>query len=113
MKLDHSKAYTIGELYRPAMEITDQAEATAYFAELVAYHHARWKNEADYDPRKVEGVQKRNLGYFAGYYSHEVRERVERLFNCAHPVFGSIAKEGAPTTKQAFKLGKKLAKQKR
>lgn len=45
------------------------------------------------------------VGYYAGYYDSETRERVERLFMCAHPVFGSIADNGAPTPDEAYDAG--------
>ena len=48
---------------------------------------------------------KSNLGYYAGYNSNEVRERVEELFECEHPVFGKIKELGPPTTKEAFDCG--------
>lgn len=92
---------TIGEKYGPAMEITSEADANAYFEELVHHsmeHHEKTRPEA-------EALERANLGYFAGYYSDETRARVERLFKCQHPVFGSIAKNGAPTAEQAFVAG--------
>ena len=93
---------TIGELYDPAMKMTDQAEADAYFARLVERHMM-------VDPKltreQVESIQRKNLGYYAGYYDAETRERVERLFVCAHPVFGPITTRGQPTAEEAFGLG--------
>lgn len=98
---------TIGELYDPAMEITDQAAADLYFQRLVSQCMERFgKSRAE----AIE-IQKANLGYYAGYYDNETRERVERLFNCAHPVFGSIAKSGPPTPEQAFNAGVKAGRE--
>ncbi len=95
---------TIGELYGPAMEIQTQKEADAYFEKLVSQHLAGAPGHArDY----AESVQRSNLGYYAGYYSDETRQRVERLFHCAHPIFGSIAKKGPPTPEEALALGVK------
>lgn len=91
---------TIGQKYEPAMEITDQAEADAYFEQLVA-HTMRFGKSRE----EAEVIERVNLGYFAGYYSHEVRARVERLFKCEHPIFGAIAKRGAPTATEAFEAG--------
>jgi hypothetical protein len=95
---------TIGELYMPAMAITDQDEADAYFEELVRYGmaHGQTREEA-------EQTQRHNLGYFAGYYDDETRARVERLYLCAHPVFGTIAKNGAPSPGDALAAGAALA----
>ena len=96
---------TYGETLGPAMAITDQAEADDYFRQLVE-HHLR---EAPGTPRaEAERVQRINLGYFAGYHGPDVRERVERLFRCSHPVFGSIAENGSPTAEQSLAAGRAL-----
>lgn len=92
---------TIGELYGPAMEITDQAQADLYFELLVArqmllYHRCR---------EEAEQIERSNLGYYAGYCGSETRLRVERLFRCEHPVFGSLEKNGPPTPDQAMMAG--------
>lgn len=95
---------TIQECYGPAMMIEDQAEADAYFEQCVAHcmNFGKTREEA-------EKIERSNLAYYAGYYDTETRERVERLFRCAHPVFGSIAEQGAPTVMQAFAAGVKAA----
>ena len=91
---------TYGEAYRPAMGITEQAEADAYFEVLVAdcmeHGHTR---------ERAEEIERSNLAYFAGYYDNETRERVERLFKCKHPVFGSIAENGEPSDEEVLMLG--------
>ena len=89
---------TIGDKYRPAMEITEQAAADAYFEECVE-HVMRI---CSLTREEAEKCERSNLGYFAGYYDHEMRARVERLFKCAHPVFGAIADKGAPTAEEAL-----------
>jgi len=99
---------TIGEKYGPAMEITDQAAADAYFEECVQYHLRKEVKPRD----EVEAIERANLGYYAGYYDTETRRRVERLFKCVHPIFGSIAENGPPTPEEAFKAGLKAGKQK-
>lgn len=91
---------TMGNKYGPAMTMADQAEADAYFEHLVQ-HGMEWGN----DRAEAERIERANLGYYAGYYSHETRARVERLFRCSHPVFGAIAKNGPPTPDQALKAG--------
>jgi hypothetical protein len=84
-----------GDKYGPAMEITDQAEADAYFEKCVQ-HMMTYSDE--YKTREAaEAVERTNLGYYAGYYGSDTRERVEKLFRCSHPVFGSIKENGAPT----------------
>lgn len=92
---------TIGDLYRPAMEITDQTEADAYFETLVAYamkHHGT-------DRATAEKNERSNLGYFSGYYDNKTAERVFRLFRCAHPIFGT----SRPSVAEAIEAGKKEA----
>jgi len=97
------KEITYGEKYGPAMEITDQELADSYFNECVehsmTFGHSR---------EQAEEIERKNLGYFAGYYDHETRLRVEELFSCKHPIFGS-AEAGKPTPEEAFEMGKTLA----
>jgi hypothetical protein len=91
---------SIGDKYAPAMEITDQAEADMYFEKCVA-HSMRFNMTRE----KAEELERINLGYYAGYYNSETRARVEKLFNCAHPVFGAIAEKGQPTPEAAYAKG--------
>lgn len=92
---------SLGDKYGPAMTIEDQAGATAYFERCVE-HHVR----AFGVPRaEAEAVERANLGYWAGYYDNATRERVERLFDCAHPYFGRIAEKGPPTPAEALAAG--------
>ena len=83
---------TIGEKYGPAMEITDPAKAAAYFAKCVQ-HSMKTFGKARTEAEKQE---RENLAYYAGYYGAETRERVERLFKCEHPIFGSSVTPCAP-----------------
>ena len=94
---------TIGEAYGPAMEITTEEEAAKYF-ELLVERCMRFGKSRE----QAEEIQKANLGYYAGYYSNEIRARVEQLFNCAHPIFGPIA-QGKPTPEEAFRMGQECA----
>ena len=105
------KNITIGEKYSPAMEITEQEAADAYFEELVNHNLACRRRECKTPNRAAaESVERQNLGYFAGYYDSATRERVERLFKCSHPIFGSIATSGQPTAKEALAAGMVAAK---
>jgi hypothetical protein len=76
----------IGEKYGPAMEITEQADADAYFARCVE-HSMR---ALGLTPEQAESLERQNLGYYSGYYGHETMQRVARLFRAEHPV-GVIA----------------------
>lgn len=91
----------IGDLYGPAMEMREAAEAEAYLEKLVARQVKWFKRKRD----EAERIERMNLGYYAGYYDAETRERIERLFKCAHPYFGAIAVNGQPTPETAFNIG--------
>lgn len=96
---------TIGAKYRPAMEITDPAEADKYFERCVQH---TLRCEPALSRATAERIERTNLGYYAGYYSDDIRRRVERLFRCAHPMFGSIDKVGAPTPEEALIEGERM-----
>lgn len=95
---------TYGKKYDPAMRMTDQAEADAYFEVLVTHMMKFGRKTRE----EAEEIERSNLGYYAGYYSDETRARVERLFKCAHPVFGAIALNGPPTFAEAIQRGRLL-----
>jgi hypothetical protein len=95
---------TIGDKYDPAMRMTEQAEADAYFERCVEHTMRFGKSLAE-----AESIERANLGYFAGYYDAETRARVERLFRCAHPIFGAIAERGQPTAAEALAAGVRAA----
>lgn len=100
------KTLTVGEVLGTAMTITDQEDAKQYFEAYVNYLvecHGIKRSTA-------ENSAKANLGYYAGYYDNETRERVERLFLCEHPIFGNIKENGVPTPEEAFNMGKNYKK---
>lgn len=106
---ENKKTLTYGDCLKPAMEITDEADAQQYLTDYVAYIQTALDKEPRKDGVSAAQIAATNLGYFAGYYDNETRERVERLFKCSHPIFGSIAKVGAPTAEEAFEAGKRMA----
>ena len=99
---------TIGEKYGPAMEMTNQAEADEWFEKLVQDN----MSYGTHTRKEAECIERANLGYYASYYNSETRDRVERLFTCAHPVFGAIAEHGQPSAEQSFLVGVALANRK-
>lgn len=96
---------TIGNLYGPAMDVTSQEEADRRFGLLVAHTMRFGKTQ-----QEAEEIVRSNLGYYAGYHSNEVRERVERLYRCAHPVFGPIAERGPPSPEEVVRMGEEMAR---
>lgn len=100
---------TYGECLGPAMKITDESDAEQYFADYVAFIEKALEKEPRTDNKTAAEIARINLGYYAGYYDNETRERVERLFKCSHPVFGSIKANGAPSAEEAFAAGKRMA----
>jgi hypothetical protein len=95
--------------YTKAMEVRTQEEADAAFEDLVK----QCMYGRPCDRQTAEQIQRSNLGYYAGYYNEETRERIERLFKCAHPIFGPIANNGSPTPERALKLGMAMGKKAR
>lgn len=93
-----------GECLGPAMGITEESDAAQYLAAYTAFIQRFLDAEPRGDGMTAEQIAKTNLGYYAGYYDHKTRLRVERLFQCNHPVFGA-ASNGAPTPAEAFALG--------
>jgi hypothetical protein len=85
---------------RYAMTITDQAEADAYFEACVQHTISFGKPRAE-----AEKIERSNIGYYGGYYDHETMARTQRLFRCAHPIFGGIAEKGPPTPDEALNAG--------
>jgi hypothetical protein len=96
----------MSSIYCKAMEATTQAQADAMMRRLIA----KCMKARPCTKKEAAAIQRQNLGYFAGYYGREVRARVERLYDCAHPIFGPIADNGEPTNEQAFRMGLDLAK---
>jgi hypothetical protein len=88
--------------YERVIEITDPDAARACFAELV-YEYCQEHPAVTVD--EAQTAVRVGIGYFAGYFDNATRERVERLFECEHPYFGSIAKNGPPTASEALEIG--------
>lgn len=101
---ENKEVLTYGECLHPPMKIEERADADQYFKDYVAYIQKHLDIEPRKDALTAEQIAKINLGYFAGYYDHETRKRVERLFKCSHPVFGS-AERRIPTPQEALEAG--------
>lgn len=94
---------TYNETLGPAMKITNQEEANRYYEALVQRHIKR----DECGRTEAENIVKSNLGYYAGCYDRETFERVNKLFNTAHPIFG----KDYPTPEEAFNAGKRAKKE--
>jgi len=110
---ENKETLTYGECLGPAMEITDPKDAQQYLTEYVKHIQKYLDKEPRDDNMTAEDIAKVNLGYYAGYYSNETRVRVESLFTCSHPIFGSVKENGIPTAEEAFKMGEITAKKRR
>lgn len=101
--------FNVSDPLEPAMRINNQEDADQYlkqYEELIRYEQEQYP-ETVHNKAPIE-VARHNLGYYAGYYGNEVRERVEKLFNCEHPIFGKISEKGPPSFEEALMLGQKL-----
>lgn len=108
---ENKSSLTYDECLDPAMKITDQADADQYKRAYIAYTQGFLDVEPNENGMTAEQIVNANLGYYAGYYDTATRERVERLFRCAHPVFGAIKDGGGnPSPEAALALGKTLGK---
>jgi len=97
---------TYGECLEPAMKITNPEDAKQYFEDYVKFIQKYLDKEPRDDDKTASDIAKINLGYYAGYYDNDTRRRVEKLFFCEHPVFGSVVKNGIPTAQEAFNKGR-------
>lgn len=85
---ENKETLTYGECLDPAMKITDPEDAKQYFADYLAFMEKNFEDASGrYTPQEVCKI---NLGWYAGYYDYETRERVERLFITAHPILRPI-----------------------
>jgi hypothetical protein len=100
---------TYGEILDPATKITDKENAMQYLKDYIAYIQSFLNKNPRPDNVTAEEIAKENLAYGAGYYDHQTRIRIEKLFNCIHPIFGAAAKH-TPTVKEAFNKGLELGR---
>ncbi len=54
---------------------------------------------------ECQTMARKAICYWAGYFSHDVRLRVEKLYECEHPVFGP-ATRGPIDPTQAYLMGR-------
>ena len=102
-----NKNISIHDKYHPALKITAQPEADGYFQECVEHCMSHGKEQAE-----AQRIERINLAFYAAYAplleSDETRARVEKLFACAHPIFGAIAEHGSVTVGDALEVGRRV-----
>jgi hypothetical protein len=106
----NKEVLTHGEALNPIFAIRDKEDAMQYKKAYVEYMERILQKEPRKDGMTAEEVVNSNIGYRAGYGSTLDRERIEELFECKHPVFGSVKENGQPTTRQAFEAGLQIGK---
>ena len=97
---------SIGQKYGPITKIKTPEQAREYLEACVSH---RLRISPKMNRQEAIEAERDNIGYYAGYFSHEERKRIERLFECE--IFGA-AENGTPSTKQAFEVGNSSAKAK-
>jgi hypothetical protein len=100
---DNKEELSFHEIFEQALKIETKKDATQYMADYV-----KWIQNKSWDKPLIKeplDIARENFGYWAGYYSNDTRRKIESLFECEHPYFGSIEKNGPPTPKQAFEMG--------
>jgi len=89
----NKKTISYGEVLGPAMKITDQDDANQYMKEYIKFIQTRCRSEQNRKMTREEATEiaKHNIGYFAVYYSDEVRYRIYKLFNTNLVLLGAKA----------------------
>lgn len=90
------------KLMQQAMLCETQKQANALLEELTA--EIIMESPA-LNAQVAEHAARQRIGYYAGHASHATRDRVERLFKTAHPIFGAIRYNGPPSAAQVAQLG--------
>jgi hypothetical protein len=85
---ENKSTLTYAECLGPAMNITDKEDAMQYLSDYIKFQE---KNMQEATGRyTAEQICRTNLAYYSGYYNNETMQRVEKLFECSHPIFGSV-----------------------
>lgn len=96
-------------LYLAALAVTEQRNADAIFEEMIECLMPAIGRSGPFATltirAKCEELLRHNLGYIAADCGSDVRERVEKLFKCEHPIFGAYKELGNPEFEEALELG--------
>jgi hypothetical protein len=105
---------TIGELYNPCSDIDTKEQADLYFNLLVDRTMKTGIQRVSGGPslsclrEEAIELQKKNIGYWSGYFDNETADRMMQLFSCSHPVFGT----SHPSPEEALEMGRKMGEKK-
>jgi hypothetical protein len=94
---------TMGDKYKVACEKVRTPEQAKVWLEILIKHNMS-HSDPPHSRETAEDIERQNIGYFAGYYDHDIQKRVYSLFNTEHPIFGKTS----PTPEQALKAGMEL-----
>lgn len=88
MEFEGTNLTSMGSVFDKALEIAETGDGDRCQNFLTAY--ANWIIEVNghYNIEEATEIAKSNLGYFAGYYSSEVYETINKAYSAVHPVFG-------------------------
>lgn len=88
MEFEGTNLPNMGSVFDKALEIAETCDGDRCQNFLTAY--ANWIIEVNghYNIEEATEIAKSNLGYFAGYYSSEVYETINKAYSAVHPVFG-------------------------
>jgi len=96
----------LNDLYQRCINVKSHEEAAKLLILLTVRNISITGNSF----KKAIEIEKYNISYFAGYFDNSTRFYVEFMFECKHPIFGSIMTNGTPTKEEAFELGIRLGR---
>jgi len=85
-------------------KIGDKTECEEFFRQYIDYI----VSETGITVEEATERAKSNFGYFAGYFSEEIRKLIEDTYEAMHPIFGSVDNHVTPD--QAYQLGLEMGK---
>ena len=94
---------TMGDKYKVACEKVRTPEQAKVWLEILIKHNMS-HSTPPHTREEAEEIERQNIGYFAGYYDHDIQDVVYKTFNTEHPIFGKTK----PTGEQALRAGMEL-----
>ena len=102
MEFEGKTLKTMGEIFNTALDVAKTGDGDRCQAFLTSYVEYI-VSESNRNVAEAENIAKSNLGYFAGYYSSEVYETINKAYGAVHPVFGGNPFEVSP--EEAYRKG--------